>query len=102
MKISALLFLCVAGQLPGQQPAPAPQPVFGQVTGRVFCQDTGLPARFAGVQLLAEKPSQAPLIDPASLGKNPDFASMMAKAMTAMMKGSNLSTVPAEATSRAC
>jgi hypothetical protein len=45
------------------------------------------------VQLLPEKPQQSPLIDPATLGKNPDLAKVMAKAMAAVMKGSNLSTV---------
>ncbi len=97
MKSSLLLFFCLTASLLAQQstpPAAAP-PVPGQVTGRVFCQDTGLPARFAGVQLLAEKPSQTPLIDPTTLGKNPDLAKLMASAITAAMKGSNLSTVTA-------
>jgi len=107
-----VLFFCVAGWLlpalpagsqeasqqatqQSSQPATpaAPAPVVGQVSGHVFCQDSGLPARFAGVQLLAEKPSSAPLLDPASLGKNPDFTKVMAQAMAAVMKGSNLSTV---------
>ncbi len=97
-----VIFCCLAGMLAAlpegslaaQQSTPAaPPPVVGQVTGHIFCQDTGLPARFAGVQLLAEKPQQAPLIDPATLGKNPDFTKVMAQAMAAVMKGSNLSTV---------
>lgn len=75
------------------QPSVTPPPVSGQVTGRVFCQDSGLPGRFAGVQLLAEAPSREPLIDPAALGKNPDFGKLMATALTMAMKGSNLSTV---------
>jgi hypothetical protein len=64
-----------------------------QVSGRVVCGDTGQPARFASVQLIAEQPNKDPLIDPAAMGKNPDFQKAMAQAMTAMMKGSNLSTI---------
>lgn len=88
-----LPLFCLAGSLFAQPAAPAPPPVVGQVTGHVFCQDTGLPARFAGVQLVAEKPSSTPPIDPSTLGKNPDFGKVMAQAMALVMKGSNLSTV---------
>lgn len=94
MKTSALFLFCVAAPVCAQQPAPAaPPPVYGQVSGRVICQDTGLPGRFAGVQLLAEQPSQAPLIDPSTLGKNPDLSKILAAALSVAMKGSNLSTV---------
>jgi hypothetical protein len=82
------------GVLAQQAAAPAAaQPVVGQVTGQVFCQDSGLPARFATLQLLPEKPQQSPLIDPAKSGKNPDLVKVMAQAMTVVMKGSSLSTV---------
>ncbi len=91
-----VLIVCFAGILFAQQPAPsAPPQGFGQVTGRVFCNDTGLPARFATVQLVAEHPANTPLLNPAMLGKNPDFAKAMAAAMTAMMKGSNFGTLTA-------
>lgn len=94
MKASALLLFCLAAPVCAQQATPAaPPPVYGQVSGRVFCQDTGLPGRFAGVQLLAEQPSQAPLIDPSTLGKNPDLSKILAAALSVAMKGSNLSTV---------
>jgi hypothetical protein len=43
--------------------------------------------------LLAEQPSQAPLIDPSTLGKNPDLSKLLAAALSVAMKGSNLSTV---------
>lgn len=94
MKVPVLLLSCLALPLCGQQSTPVtPPPVYGQVTGRVFCEDTGLPGRFAGVQLLAEQPSNAPLIDPATLGKRPDFGRIMAAAINTAMKASNLSTI---------
>jgi hypothetical protein len=98
MKPFAFLLACLAFPLYGQQPnAAATPPVYGQVSGRVFWQDSGLPGRFAGVQLLAEQPAtpSTPLIDPATLGKNPDFGKIMAAAINLAMKGSNLSTVSA-------
>jgi hypothetical protein len=92
--ITGLMLAFPAVSLLAQQSTPStPAALSGQVAGHVFCQDTGLPARFAGVQLLAEKPSSTPLLDPASLGKNPDLGKVMAQAMAAVMKGSNLSTV---------
>jgi hypothetical protein len=45
------------------------------------------------VQLIAENPNKDPLIDPAAMGKNPDFQKAMGQAMAAMMKGSNLSAI---------
>ncbi|MGA8109935.1 MAG: carboxypeptidase-like regulatory domain-containing protein [Acidobacteriaceae bacterium] len=93
MKSFALL-LCLAASVCAQQTSlSGPAPVYGQVSGRVSCQDTGLPGRFAGVQLMAEQPSTAPLLDPSTLGKNPDFGKIMAEAIKIAMKGSNLSTV---------
>lgn len=85
--------LADGGTFAQQQAATTPQPVFGQVSGHVYCQDNGLPARFAGVQLLPEKPQQSTLTNPATPGKNADFSKVMANAMAAMIKGSNLSTV---------
>jgi hypothetical protein len=95
-RIPLLLLACFAGTLFGQQTTPSALPQgFGQVTGRVFCNDTGLPARFASVQLVAENPTASPLFDPAMLGKNPNFAKLMASAISEAMKGSNLGTLTA-------
>jgi hypothetical protein len=80
----------VFAQQSGSVPPPA---IFGQVTGRVICGDTSQPGRFASVQLISEHPSTTPMIDPATLGKNPDLGKAMASAMNALMKGSNLSTL---------
>ena len=92
-KLACVLFV-FACTLSAQQPTPAtPALAAGQVTGRVSCGDTGQPARFATVQLVAEHPEASPVFDPATLGKNPDFEKTFAKAMTAAMKGNNLSTV---------
>src|ERR1019366_10612064 len=76
-----------------QSAPPTPPAPSAQVSGHVTCADTGQPARFASVQLVAEHPNQDPLFDPASMGKNPDFQKVMAQAMSAVMKGSNLSTL---------
>jgi hypothetical protein len=90
----AFVSLVVAASLCAQQPtATAPPATTGQVTGRVFCADTGQPGRFAGVQLIGDQQAQAPMIDPSTLGKDADFEKVMAKAMTAVMKGNSLSTV---------
>ena len=94
VRISALiLFLCSISAL--AQPAPStPAAPPAQVSGRVTCGDTGQPARFASVQLIAEQPPKDPLINPASEPKNSDdFQKLLAQTMTAMMKGSNLSAV---------
>ena len=93
LRLSALiLFLSSISAF--AQPAPSsPAAPTAQVSGHVTCGDTGQPARFASVQLIAEQPNKDPIIDPASMGKNPDFEKAMAKAMTAMMKGSNLSAI---------
>jgi len=103
MKFSPLLLLFASLSVVAQQPAantnsqPAAgaqeKQFFGHVTGRIFCHDTGEPARFAGVQLLAEKPAKQPTPDLSSLGKNADFGKLMATALSSAMKGSNLSTV---------
>ena len=88
-----LLFV-LAGALNAQQaPPPAAPTANGTVTGRVFCEDTGQPGRFATVQLVSDHPTANPIFDPATLGKNPDFEKTLAKALTSVMKGNNLSTV---------
>jgi hypothetical protein len=92
VSIASVILLPVPSTL-AQQTTGAAQPLFGQVTGQVLCQDSGLPARFATVQLVSEKSQQNPLPDPTKMGNNPDLAKLMAKAMAAAMKGSNLSTV---------
>ena len=82
-----------AGQAAPAAAGPAGGAAAGQVSGRVFCADTGQPGRFASVQLVGEHPDTNPALDAASMGKNPDFEKVLAKAMTAMMKGNNVSTV---------
>jgi len=102
MRLSALLLLFASVSVAQQpavnsnsQPAAVTQEkqFFGHVTGRVFCHDTGEPARFAGVQLLAEKPAKETMPDLAALGKDADFGKLMATALSSALKGSNLSTV---------
>jgi hypothetical protein len=94
MRIPAWTLIALAGALSAQQPTPA-TPAVGasQVTDRVSCADTGQPARFASVQLVGEHPESSPVLDPATMGKNPDMEKVIAKAMAAVMKGNGLSTV---------
>ncbi len=94
MRKLVCLLIVFAGALSAQQPGP-PTPVVavGQVTGRVSCADTGQPARFASVQLIGEHPESSPMLDPATMGKNPDMEKVIAKAMAAIMKGNGLSAV---------
>jgi hypothetical protein len=88
------LAIVFAGTLSAQQPAPATAAVgLGQVTGRVFCADTGQPGRFASVQLIGEHPDANSAFDPASMGKNPGMEKTIAKAMAFVMKGNNLSAI---------
>jgi protocatechuate 3,4-dioxygenase beta subunit len=92
-RVAVILLSTVAtvlAQESGSTSAPKPM---GKVTGRVFCQDTGRPARFAEIVLMAERPSKNPLIDPATLGKDRDVGTIFARAMTAVMKESELTTV---------
>jgi hypothetical protein len=94
MKAFALVPFVFAASLCAQQPAPSSQPISsGQVTGRVFCADTGQPGRFATVQLIGEEPPKAPILELFSPGKDPDFEKNLVRLMTTSMKGSNLSTV---------
>jgi hypothetical protein len=95
MRVFACVLLLVAARPLFAQQAPANPQVLppGQVTGRVFCADTGQPGRFAGVQLISEQPSKTPVFDAAALGKDPDFEKVFAKALSSVMKGSNLSAV---------
>lgn len=96
MKTSEWVLLFFSASLLAQQAAPPSQPPSrGQVTGRVTCADTGQPARFATVQLISDQPSKSPILDPAALGKDPNFEKIMAAAMSAVLKRSNLSTVTA-------
>jgi len=93
LSLPSLVLLLPSLLLAQQPPASVPPPNVGQVNGHVTCGDTGQPGRFAAIQLLAEKPSTDPILDPAKLGKNPDFGKTMAAAMNAVMKGNNLSAL---------
>src|SRR5579859_2579414 len=72
-----------------EPPSGSPPVPTGRITGRVFCTDTGQPGRFAGVQLIPEKPEQPPAYDK----KNPLKA--FEKGFEAGMKGSNTSAMTA-------
>ena len=93
MRILSTILVAFAGLLSAQQQLATPPAGLSQVTGRVFCADIDQPARFATVQLIGEHPESNPIFDPAAIGKNPDFEKTFAKALTAVMKGNNLSAV---------
>jgi hypothetical protein len=86
--IAVLCLLCACGTsllaqdaaLPSSPAAPK-----GIVTGHIFCADTGLPARFATLQLQPEKEPNEPKLD----SKKIDFTAILAK----VMKGNGLSTL---------
>jgi hypothetical protein len=65
----------------------------GQVSGSVICGDTNQPGRFAGVQLIAEKPEGTGVGDMGAFGKRPDFAQAVSVVLGTLMKGSNLSAL---------
>jgi hypothetical protein len=90
-KLACVLFV-FAGTLSAQQPASTAPPPLGQVTGHVSCADTGQPGRFATIQLIGEHPESGPTID-TTPAKTADFEKTIMNAMTAAMKGNNLSTV---------
>ena len=76
-------------------PEAAPSPT-SAVSGHVICGDTGLPARFAAVQLIPEKPKRAaPVIDMANVKDVNDMAKALAKNMAQAQKGTGLTAVSA-------
>jgi len=93
------LLILLAGTLSAQQAPPAAsqpstaQAAPGTVTGRVFCQDTGQPGRFASVQLVSDNAATNRIFDAASIGKKFDPERDMAKVIDLAKKGKNLSTV---------
>ena len=92
--IGPVLLPFLAGALMAGEPASdAAPPSYGQVEGRILCQDTGRPGRLAGVELLPEHPSTTPLFNPANAGQILDLTSTMTAVMKGMLSGSNLATV---------
>ena len=91
---ATLVFSCL--QLAAQE-QPAPQTdatAYTSVSGHVICGDTGLPGRFAAVQLVPEKPQKTTFA--ADLGTVKDskgFAKALAKNMAQPKKGTGLSAV---------
>jgi hypothetical protein len=110
MKCVCTLLLAAASAA-AQQTVPANPPgqpdMPGRVAGHIFCSDTGKPARFATIQLMSEQSAKTPMFGPSQLGAltgsaggkdgkgDLNFGAVLAQAMTAMMKGSNLSTITA-------
>jgi hypothetical protein len=92
MRKFACVFSLFAWTLSAQQPVTTAPPPLGQVTGRVSCGDTGQPGRFATIQLVGEHPDPSPAFA-TTPGKPVDLEKTIMKAMSAAMKGSNLSTV---------
>ncbi|MGA2276907.1 MAG: carboxypeptidase regulatory-like domain-containing protein [Terracidiphilus sp.] len=92
---AALVFSClpVAAQDQAEpQTAPATYTI---VSGRVFCGDTGHPARFAAVLLIPEKPQPSEASDWAKVKDEKDLGKLMNKSRSEVLKGTGLSAVSA-------
>jgi hypothetical protein len=90
---AALVFSCLPAAAQ-EQAAPQNSPsAYTTVSGRVSCGDTGLPARFAAVQLIPEKPQQAQITDWANVKDAKDLAKAMDKSMAQAQKGTGLSAI---------
>ena len=88
MKILLFVLIVVAGAAQAQAPAAPDAPAVGRVTGAVHCQDSGLPGRFAAIQLLPETVSA----DPGKL-KLDEITSALKSALKNIFTGSDLSTL---------
>jgi hypothetical protein len=89
----ALVFSCLptAAQ---EQAAPQTAPsVYATVSGHVSCGDTNLPARFAAVQLIPEKPQPSQTPDFANVKNEKDMAKLLAKSMAQSRQGTGLTAV---------
>ena len=76
-----------------QTSPPTAPPAYTSVSGHVICGDTGLPARFAAVQLISEKPQPKQTFDYASVKTDADLAKLQSKSMALMQKGTGLTAV---------
>jgi hypothetical protein len=86
MKSLALTLIVLAGGLSAQTHAAlAAASTTGQVTGSVWCRDSGKPARFASIQLVPEKAFLAAPVDPAAASA-PDAAHLKLEALTSALK----------------
>jgi hypothetical protein len=89
----ALVFSCLPAAAQ-EQTAPQTAPsVFTTVSGHVSCGDTGLPARFAAVQLIPQKPQPSQTPDWAKVKDSKDMAKLMEKSMARAQQGTGLSAV---------
>jgi hypothetical protein len=89
----ALVFYCLPAAAQ-EQTAPQTAPsVFTTVSGHVSCGDTGLPARFAAVQLIPQKPQPSQTPDWAKVKDSKDMAKLMEKSMARAQQGTGLSAV---------
>jgi len=96
LSISALAVSCLSSAAQEQAAPEAPPSPSSAVSGHVICGDTGLPARFAAVQLIPEKPKRtAPVIDMANVKDVNDMAKALAKSMSQAQKGTGLTAISA-------
>jgi len=87
MKAFALALIVLTGGL--NTPADAATdtaPTMGQVTGSVWCRDSGKPARFASIQLVPEQVFLAVPLDPGAADGAPDAAHNKMQALTLALK----------------
>jgi hypothetical protein len=87
MKFLALTLVVLAGALNIQAHAAIDAaPTTGQVTGSVWCRDSGKPARFASIQLVPEKAFSAAPVEAMAAGSAPDAAHLKMEALTSALK----------------
>lgn len=92
---AVLAFSCLPAAAQ-EQAAPQTAPsAYTTVSGRVTCGDTNLPARFAAVLLIPEKPQPTKTSDWANVKNEKDIAKLLAKNMSETRKGTGLSAVSA-------
>jgi hypothetical protein len=90
---AALVLSCLPAEAQEQAATQTAPSEYNAVSGRVTCGDTGLPARFAAVQLIPEKPQPTQASDWSKMKDAKDLARLMDKGMAQAQKGTGLTAV---------
>jgi len=90
---AALVFSCLPVAAQEQAASQTDPSVYATVSGHVTCGDTNLPARFASVQLIPEKPQPTQTPDFASVKNEKDMAKVLAKSLAQSQRSTGLTAV---------
>lgn len=93
LSLATLVFYCLPGAAQEQAATQTAPSTYTTVSGHVTCGDTGLPARFAAVQLIPEKPQPNSAPDWTKIKDTKDLAKAMQKGSAQTLKGTGLSAV---------